>query len=408
MARILFMAISLTIQGALYYYVWRRLAKDTLLPAPWSRMGTLMMAASFLLFPLAMWSHALGVGYLATPLGWFVFPTMAFVGLSAGVLMVIDLGRIAMRWRARRSPPAASATVNSAATEAAIDLDRRAFFARATGASAVALVGGSMAHGANRALGEPTIERIEIELARWPSALAGLTIAHITDLHAGFTIDRGYVERVVARTNALSPDLIFLTGDLVDGRVHEIGDRTAPLAELRARLGVFGVTGNHEYYSGAEEWLAEFRRLGIRMLHNEHVVVADREQRFVIAGIDDSMGSRALPGHGPDIKAAMRGAPRDIPSVLLAHQPKQIRYAIFRNLDLQVSGHTHGGQVWPWHYLASLQQGGYLAGLYEKNGTKLYVGRGCGYWGPPVRVGAPPEIGLLTLMPPRQPATLPA
>lgn len=393
LTRVLFTVVSLTIQAAFYYFVWRRLIRDTALPKRPRRLVSTVLWSGYALFPLAIWSNALGLSGIATWLGWFVFPMTAFVGLAAAFLLITDSARLSLWVRRRLAPKHGTPSPASV-----IDPARREFLARATGASAVAVVTGGMAYGSAHALGEPVIERVTIALDRWPAALAGLTIAHLTDLHAGFTVSREYVQRVVDRTNALAPDLIFVTGDMVDGQVAVIGDRTAPLGDLRARLGVFGVTGNHEYYSGADEWIAEFERLGIRMLRNEHVVMEDRGTRFLVVGIDDHM-ARAFPGHGADIKKAMRGAPRDIAGLLLAHQPKQVKSAIFRNLDLQLSGHTHGGQVWPWHFLAAAQQDGLLAGLYKRGGTTVYVGRGAGYWGPPIRVGASPEIGLLSLIP---------
>jgi hypothetical protein len=243
------------------------------------------------------------------------------------------------------------------------------------------------------ARGEHEIVDVEVPIARLPKALDGFTIVQLSDLHVGMTIDRAFVQRVVDRTNALSPDLIALTGDLVDGQVEDLRDDVAPLAGLRAKHGVFAVTGNHEYYSGADAWIAEITRLGARYLRNERVQIAEG---LDLAGVDDHSAD-SYKGHGEDLGKALGGRDRQAAVVLLAHQPRQVRRAAKFGVDLQLSGHTHGGQIWPWHYIVKLQQGGLLAGRYEHEGTQLYVTRGCGYWGPPVRLLAPLEITRVIL-----------
>ncbi|HEU4726282.1 MAG TPA: metallophosphoesterase [Kofleriaceae bacterium] len=227
-------------------------------------------------------------------------------------------------------------------------------------------------------------------------ALDGFSIVQLSDLHVGMTIDRTFVERVVDHANRLSPDVIALTGDLVDGRVQDLRDDVAPLAQLRARHGVYAVTGNHEYYSGADEWIAELTRLGARYLRNQRVAIGDGAAQFDLAGVDD-YSAAGWPGHGEDLAAALGGRDPGRAVVLLAHQPRQVRNAARHGVDLQLSGHTHGGQIWPWHYIVRLQQGGLLAGRYDVDGTQLYVSRGCGYWGPPVRLLAPLEITRVIL-----------
>jgi predicted MPP superfamily phosphohydrolase len=245
------------------------------------------------------------------------------------------------------------------------------------------------------ALGEPEVVDVEIALRKLPRALDGFTIVQLSDLHTGLTIDREFVQRVVDRANALSPDLIALTGDLVDGNVEDLRDAVAPLGQLRAPHGVFAVTGNHEYYAGADPWIAEITRLGARYLRNERVSIERGGASFDLAGVDDFTAHGE--GHGEDLPAATAGRDAEKALVLLAHQPRQVRNAARHGVDLQLSGHTHGGQIWPWHYIVKLQQGGLLAGRYEHEGTQLYVTRGCGYWGPPVRLLAPLEITRVIL-----------
>jgi predicted MPP superfamily phosphohydrolase len=258
----------------------------------------------------------------------------------------------------------------------------------------MAIGSASVARGIVSARGEHEIVDVEIKLAKLPRALDGFTIVQLSDLHVGMTIDRAFVQKVVDRANALSPDLMVLTGDLVDGRVGDLRDEAAPLAQLRSKHGTYAVTGNHEYYSGAEPWIAELTGLGIRYLRNAHVTIAGG---FTLAGVDDHSARRYEDDHGPDYQAALHGRDQALPIFLLAHQPRQVRRAAEHGVDVQLSGHTHGGQIWPWHYLVRIQQGGLLAGRYEHAGTQLYVTRGCGYWGPPVRLLAPLEITRVIL-----------
>ena len=169
-------------------------------------------------------------------------------------------------------------------------------------------------------------------------------------------------------------------------------EMVAPIGKLEAKHGVFFVTGNHEYYSGVDPWIAELTRLGVRVLRNERVTIGDGADSFDLAGVDDHSSHGFAPGHGPDLERALAGRDPARALVLLAHQPRQVRRAAKYGVELQLSGHTHGGQIWPWHYLVKLQQGGLLAGRYERQGTQLYVSRGTGYWGPPMRLGAPAEV----------------
>jgi predicted MPP superfamily phosphohydrolase len=242
----------------------------------------------------------------------------------------------------------------------------------------------------------PVLKRVEVPIARLGKALEGLRIVQLTDVHIGRHLGRDFLAKVVERVNALSPDVVAITGDLVDDDPEWTLPELAPLAELKAREGVFFVTGNHEYYHGGSYWEDAVRRLGVTVLHNEHRVIRRGEDALVIAGVTDLQGGQFEPDAvcRPDV--ALSGAPEGAPRILLAHQPRAAAKAQGLGVDLQLSGHTHGGQVFPFMFLVWLQQPA-LSGLKRLSGTWVYTSRGTGYWGPPLRVGAPPEITEIRL-----------
>jgi uncharacterized protein len=242
------------------------------------------------------------------------------------------------------------------------------------------------------------IVNVDVPLDNLPAALHGFSIAQISDVHVGSTIKRQYVDAIVDAVNGLKADLIAITGDLVDGSVQELARHIAPLARLRARHGAFLVTGNHEYYSGERAWTAEFRRLGLHVLLNEHVVVSHQGSPLVVAGVTDFSSHHFNPAQRSDPAAALLGAPVGAAArILLAHQPRSAPAAATAGFDLQLSGHTHGGQFWPWNLFVRFQQP-FTAGLHRLNHLWVYISRGTGYWGPPNRFGAPSEITLLRLV----------
>lgn len=240
---------------------------------------------------------------------------------------------------------------------------------------------------------------VEVPIDGLPSALHGFTIVQISDIHVGPTIKRGYLDAIVDRVNALRADLVAVTGDLVDGSVRRLAPHTAPLARLKARHGTYFVTGNHEYYSNAHAWIAEVRRLGLCVLMNEHVVLAHEGASLLLAGVTDYSAHYFDPSHKSDPHKAVAGAPQDVAvKVLLAHQPRTAVAAAEAGFDLQLSGHTHGGQFFPWNFFVPIQQP-YTAGLNRLRQLWVYTSRGTGYWGPPKRFGAPSEITRIKLVP---------
>ncbi|MEZ0260758.1 MAG: metallophosphoesterase [Alphaproteobacteria bacterium] len=242
-----------------------------------------------------------------------------------------------------------------------------------------------------QALGGPKVKRIEIKLKDLPDTFDGFTIAQISDLHVGPTIGRRYAQKVVNMTNGLKADMIALTGDFVDGNVDDLATGVAPLAQLKAPDGVFFVTGNHEFYWDAQAWIEKFRQLGARVLLNEHEVIKRGGQSIVIAGILDLSA-----GHRSDPVEALRGTrPEDI-IILLAHQPGSYAAAHKAGVDLQLSGHAHGGQYFPFSLVIRFFQK-YHQGLNLHDSMYVYVSNGTGYWGPPLRTFVPAEITLHTL-----------
>ena len=243
------------------------------------------------------------------------------------------------------------------------------------------------------------VVQVEVPIAGLPAPLHGYSIAQISDIHVGPTIKRAYLNAIVNRVNGLKADAIAITGDLVDGSVQRLAAHTEPLKRLTAPDGTFFVTGNHEYYSGAEQWVAELRRLGLRVLINEHVIRTRDDATIMIAGVTDYSAQHFNPLHKSDPRQAAAGAPAGVAvKVLLAHQPRTAPAALEAGFDLQLSGHTHGGQFFPWNLFVPLQQP-FVAGLNRVKSLWVYTSRGTGYWGPPKRFGAPSEITLVKLVP---------
>jgi uncharacterized protein len=379
--------LSVAFSGSLHLYVWWRHVRTAHLPRRASLVLTCVMVVLWLSIPITttsrLWAPALG-----STLAWISMPWMALIGLLFVVTLALELPRQLSRLGRRLARRPAETTPEG--------LSRRMFLARLGSGAAVTVAGASVARGMTQARGTHEVVDVEVTLAKLPKALDGFTIVQLTDLHVGLTIDRAFVQRVVDMTNRLSPDLVALTGDFVDGRVADLREEIAPLAGLRAKHGIFAITGNHEYYAGADPWIAEISKLNVKYLRNELVTIGEPGAAFDLAGVDDH-GAGKYAGHGEDLAAATAKRDPSRPLVLLAHQPRQVRRAAKHGVDLQLSGHTHGGQIWPWHYIVKVQQGGLLAGRYQVGNTQLYVSRGCGYWGPPVRLLAPLEITRVIL-----------
>ncbi|MFF2540626.1 metallophosphoesterase [Streptomyces cyaneofuscatus] len=283
--------------------------------------------------------------------------------------------------------PAATAT---ATAPGLAHPSRRLFVSRVVGGAAAAAGLATVGYGTANVLRGPSVKRITVPLAKLPRAAHGFRIAVVSDIHIGPILGRAHTRRIVDTINSTSPDLVAVVGDLVDGSVADLGSAAEPLAGLRARHGSFFVTGNHEYFSGAEQWVNHVRELGLIPLENARVEM----DGFDLAGVNDIAGETE--GQGPDFVRALGDRDRGRAAVLLAHQPVVIHDAVEHGVDLQLSGHTHGGQLWPGNYLAELANPT-VAGLEQYGDTQLFVSRGAGAWGPPVRVGAPADITVVEL-----------
>jgi uncharacterized protein len=384
-----------SVLGLVQLYLWRRLVKDTTRPGRTRKiLTTLMIALTALLLATLILPRRIGPNHSQ----WFAWPGYVWfalvVYLSLALLVLEPVRLVLRRWTRRRQAPTPEADTE-AADRSAAEVSRRLFLARAgaaaAGAVSVSVVGVGMA----TALGPPDVLRVPVSLRRLDPAFNGFRIAVVSDIHLGPLAGRSHTERIVRMINETEPDLVAVVGDLVDGTVEELGPAAEPLRDLVSREGSFFVTGNHEYFvADTADWLRELERLGVQPLRNENTAIHRGGKVFHLAGVNDVAGKSH--GEPPDFDRALSGIDSSRPTVLLAHQPVLVARAAEHGVDLQLSGHTHGGQMWPFHYIVRAVQPS-LAGLSTVDGTQLYVSRGAGFWGPPVRVGAPPDITVISL-----------
>ena len=389
----MFIVIVSVILGLMTFYLWKRLIKDTTAPGRTRRILTSVLIALTLLLVATLVLPRV-VGFDEPP--WLAWPGYLWFGLLAYLFLtsvVLEPVRLALR-RWTKSPEP-EAEPEPATTTEQPGVNRRVFLARASAAAAGAASVGLVGVGAATALGPPDVLRVPVRLRKLDPALSGFRIAVVSDIHLGPLAGRKHTERIVRMINETEPDLVAIVGDLVDGTVAELGSAAEPLQDLVSREGSFFVTGNHEYFvDDTFEWLRELERLGVDTLRNEGTVIRRGAAAFDLAGVNDVAGAQH--SDAPDFDRALAGRDPNRPTVLLAHQPVQVEDAAARGVDLQVSGHTHGGQMWPFHYVVGAVQPS-IAGLSTVKDTQLYVSRGAGFWGPPIRVGAPPDISVLTL-----------
>lgn len=293
-----------------------------------------------------------------------IFTVLRDIGVAVAFTMMPELGQQALRWSAQW-------TVIAAITLTILGLVN----AKKT----------------------PAIKEFDFPVANLKAGVRGFRIIHLTDVHIGPTIGAKALQAMVKSINSKSPDIVVITGDLVDGKVHELTEAIAPLFDLKSVFGTYFVTGNHEYYSGAEGWIEHLRCNGVKVLMNEHKIINHMGSRLAIAGVTDHTAHQFIPEHRCDPAKALQGIPAGIPTILLAHQPRTAKLVPSEKVSLQLSGHTHGGQFFPWSLAVPLQQP-VTSGLSDKYGHLMYVSKGAGYWGPPKRIAAKSEITLITLV----------
>jgi predicted MPP superfamily phosphohydrolase len=443
-----FFAIALAVLFAIHWYLWKRLVRDPLPPGRVRTAGGIVMVLLAILVPATLIGTR--TGYV-TWLGWPGYLWIALMFYLLVILAVLEIPRliVSLVWRrgrlaetglevsAARSTaiPATgtpedtgkpstetadgpSATGGSGADSTPTDragadstsadragtgdegrtgIERRLLLARGAAIFAGLTAAGITGYGVRTALGGPRLDRVQIPLAKLPRAMDGTRLAVVSDIHLGPLTGPNHARRIVDLINSVDADVVCIVGDLVDGTVAELGRFAAPLADIRARQGAYFVTGNHEYYSGFQEWVDEVARLGVRPLRNERLEIATRGGVFDLAGVNDPGGAEF--DDAPDFERALGDRDSARPVVLMAHQPVVARDAARYGVDLQVSGHTHGGQMVPFNLLVRLEQP-VVSGFGKVDGVPVYVTNGAGFWGPPVRVGAPPQVSLIELRTP--------
>ncbi|MGZ3686962.1 MAG: metallophosphoesterase [Bdellovibrionota bacterium] len=370
---LIFLLTGSTLMLITLSYVARRLR-------PWLGRSVWILAALFfaLQFAAPIASRQGIKPAITVPLEWLAYGLLGFFLILFFLFTFKDLGAGARR-------------LLSGKVAGKVAPGRREFLQRLGPQGLVGAAGVMSAAGLYQARRTPELKNVRVPIAGLAPALEGFRIVQISDLHVGQTIRREFVERVVEAANSVKADLIALTGDFVDGHVEEIRDQVAPLAHLKARHGLFYITGNHEYYWGAEEWMREFTRLGATPLRNEHKVLDHDGAKFIVAGVEDTSSGVSDPVR------ALLGAPDAQFRLMLAHQPKSTLEVAKTSAELQLSGHTHGGQFWPWAVFVYLTQF-YTRGLHHHEGKLwVYVNSGTGYWGPPNRFGVSSEISVITL-----------
>jgi predicted MPP superfamily phosphohydrolase len=403
MKLLLFLSIFFIFSGLVAFYITRRLLGMTSL----SRIRKLAVATGIVVIlfispitimlrrygmnnkgiDILVWTGYLGLGFLS-----FIFTFLVIRDvLCLPVAFLNKLKRILPAQPYKRPDPAIPENPS-----------RRGFLVNSMNYGIMATASLTTGYGILEAKRVPEVKEVQIPITALPEDFHGFRIVQVTDLHVSPTIRRPYVEKVVEIVNSLNADIIALTGDLVDGTISQLSDDVAPLKNIQSAQGNFFVTGNHEYYFGVIDWATQIKRLGFSILLNEYRMITRGHGSLLLAGVTDYRGGNFLHSHRSDPIKAIAGAPAADVKILLAHQPKSIFDAARAGFDLQISGHTHGGQFFPWNLVVGLNQP-FVSGLHNYKNTHIYVSRGTGYWGPPVRVGAPSEITLIKLVSPGSP-----
>jgi predicted MPP superfamily phosphohydrolase len=386
----MFFIVFLTALGLMHGYVGWRIYSDLSLNSSYGLITIILVVVFTLLPVLPIFFRYIGyetnlldkfsfIGY--TSLGFFLLSFLAFISKD---LVIKSCEFISFFFPADLKQ------------QVTLDIEKREFLQKSLNIGILTLIGPTTAYGFYSARKGPSIIHQTIFLENLPDSFENFTIAQISDLHVGPTIKKPYVEKVINQISNINPDLIAITGDMVDGSIDYLKKDLEPLSQMVANYGTYFVTGNHEYYSGAERWLDETNRMGFTNLVNENKLITINEQNIVLAGVTDYRAHQIIPSHKSNPKSALNGIKNGKVKILLADQPSSIFKANEAGYDLQISGHTHGGQFWPFTY-PTKKANPYLSGLHNHNGTQIYVNSGTGYWGPPLRLGVPAEITLFKL-----------
>jgi predicted MPP superfamily phosphohydrolase len=385
-----FFATVIAIDVGVHYYLWTRLFRDPAWPQAVRLAGGLGLLLLAISLPVGMIISRQLSREHARPVA-----TVTYIWLgTAFYFLVVFLALDVSRWLAMG---ASALWALIARDGGAPDLVRRALMSKSAVGAATVAAAGLSALAVHDGLSDVEVREVGVKLDRLPPQLAGLTLVQLTDIHVGPTIGRRFIEAIVDKANRARPDAVVITGDLVDGSVENLAEQVEPLTKLVARYGVYFVTGNHEYYNGVSEWTAHLSRMGVRVLRNEKVALGEEGVSIDLAGIDDELSHAFAEKKGQELSRLIGVADPERELILLAHQPKAIVSAAEAGVGLQVSGHTHGGQFWPFSHLVALTQP-YLSGLHRHDQkAQIYVSRGTGYWGPPMRLLAPAEVTKIVL-----------
>ncbi len=390
----MFFLFFITVWSGGHAYIAYRLIRP-LPPGGRSRyFGWVWLAISLFIVPLVIFSRWVGVDpELLDRLAWAAYLDMGFFLVLLPLLMVRDVGWIL--FRLIRSLHHKLAKNQQAATPE--NIERRNFLANCMNAGMLGLTGSMTIAGYYQAKQLPRVREVTIPVRNLHADLQGFHIVQLSDIHLGPTIKGDYLQGIVERSNALQPDLVAITGDLVDGLTYQLQEDVTPLQQLRSRHGSYFVTGNHEYYWDATAWTGLLKTMGIHVLLNEHIILRHRKGRLLLAGITDYSAHKYIPDHRSNPQQARNNARHSDASILLAHQPRSAFAGAAAGYDLQLSGHVHGGQFIPWNFFIGLVQP-FNNGLHRVHERMwLYVSAGSGYWGPPSRLGVPSEITSIRL-----------
>ncbi len=383
---VLFLAVSTSILVGLHFYMYLRLVRDVGLPPHFRWAATAFLGVALISMPITMMVSRFLSPQVAKWVTLGPYYWMAIFFLICVLLLAGDLIRLV--WFGASKGGLMPAWLD---TDGAALWLRRGIAACSVLVTAVLVVFGAL----HQAKGPRTVSH-QVVLPKMQPELEGFRLVQLSDLHIGPTLDGAWLQNVVDQANQQNPDVVLITGDLVDGTPALLGPQIQPLLALKARFGVFFVTGNHEYYSGAPEWIEFLGKMGIRVLRNQNVTLQVGAASLCIAGVNDYQAASMIPGETSDPAAAVQGCPKDVPIVMMGHDPRTLNGAQQAGVDLLLAGHTHGGQLWPWTWLVRLQQK-HRVGFFQVGRTQLYVSPGTGYWGPPLRIGTTSEVTLLQL-----------